>query len=59
MTELPTWLATGETCPLPAAKRRWRRADYLTKTLADIQKIMAEDMLQTGVAARPGLLQAY
>ncbi len=57
MTSLPTWLSTGEPSPLPAAKRRWRRADYLTQTLADIQSIMAEDMLQTGVAARPGLLQ--
>ncbi len=58
MTPLPTWLATGETGPLLTAERRWRRADYLTKTLADIQKIMAEDILQTGVAARPGFLQA-
>ncbi len=58
MTELPTWLASGETGPLPAAKHRWRRADYLTKTLADIQKIMAEDVLQTGIAARAGFLQA-
>ncbi len=57
MTHLPSWLSTGEPSPLPSAKRRWRRADYLAKTLADIQKIMAEDMLQTGVAARPGLLQ--
>ncbi len=57
MTPLPSWLSTGEPSPLPVAKRRWRRADYLTKTLADIQRIMAEDMLQTGVAARPGLLQ--
>lgn len=57
MTELPTWLAIGEKSPLPAPKCRWRRADYLLKTLGDIQRIMAEDMLQTGVASRPGLLQ--
>jgi cobalt/nickel transport system permease protein len=57
MTPLPDWLATAETGPLLAARRRWRRADYLAKTLNDIQTIMAEDMLQTGVAARPGLLQ--
>ena len=44
MIELPTWLAQGENGPLPAAKTRWGRADYLEKTLADIQKIMAEDM---------------
>ncbi len=59
MNDFPTWLATNGACPLPAAKHRWRRADYLTKTLADIQKIMAEDMVQAGVAARQGLLQAY
>jgi len=59
MTAPPTWLATGEPGPLPEAKRRWRRADYLTKTLASIQKIMAEDMLQTGIAARSGFLQAH
>lgn len=59
MTELPTWLATGETGPLPAAKRRWRRADYLTKTLAAIENIMAEDVLQTGLAASARPLQTY
>ncbi|MDT8902992.1 cobalt ECF transporter T component CbiQ [Anaeroselena agilis] len=57
MTSLPIWLTSGEPGPLPVAKRRWRRADYLTKTLAGIQEIMAEDMLQTGTAARRGLLQ--
>jgi cobalt/nickel transport system permease protein len=57
MTSLPEWLATAEPGPLPAARRRWRRADYLAQTLGAIEKIMAEDMLQAGVAARPGLLQ--
>jgi ABC-type cobalt transport system, permease component CbiQ and related transporters len=58
MKQLPTWLATDGNNPLPAAKHCWRRADYLTKTLAGIQKIMAEDMLQTGTAAYPGFLQS-
>lgn len=53
----PAWLVTGQTCPLPAARPRWARADYLAKTLDDIQKILAEDMHHTGTAARPGLLQ--
>lgn len=57
MTRLPAWLATGGPGPLPAARRRWGRADYLTKTLADIQRILAEDMHHAGTAARPGLLQ--
>jgi cobalt/nickel transport system permease protein len=58
MTHLPAWLAAAGHGPLPAARRRWRRPDYLAKTLAGIQKIMAEDLLQTGVAARRGFLQA-
>ena len=53
----PAWLVTGHTCPLPAPRLRWARADYLTKTLGDIQKIIAEDMHHAGTAARPGLLQ--
>lgn len=58
MMELPTWLSQSGTGPLPPARKRWGRADYLEKTLADIQRIMAEDMYQAGVAARRGLLQA-
>jgi cobalt/nickel transport system permease protein len=57
MTQLPNWLAQSGTGPLPAVRSRWGRADYLEKTLADIQRIMAEDMYQAGIAARPGLLQ--
>lgn len=58
MMELPTWLSQSGTGPLPPARKRWGRADYLEKTLANIQRIMAEDMYQAGVAARRGLLQA-
>lgn len=57
MMQLPTGLTDCDTRPLPAAKRRWGRADYLEKTLADIQRIMAEDMYQAGVAGGAGLLQ--
>lgn len=58
MMELPTWLSQSGTGPLPPVRKRWGRADYLEKTLANIQRIMAEDMYQAGVAARRGLLQA-
>lgn len=58
MMELPTWLGQSGTSPLPIARKRWGRADYLEKTLTDIQRIMAEDMYQAGIAAGGGLLQA-
>lgn len=54
---LPIWLSTTEYDALPLKKIRRGRADYLEKTLADIQKIMAEDMYQTGTAGHKGFLQ--
>ena len=56
--KLPTWLATTEYRPLmKPSSRWWRRADYLEKTLADIQQVMAEDMFQAGIATGEGWLQ--
>jgi len=56
--KLPTWLATMEYRPLARPSIRWwRRTDYLEKTLADIQQVMAEDMFQNGIAVGEGLLQ--
>lgn len=57
ITQLPNWLAETENHDLPSANRRWRRADYLEKTLADIQSVMAEDMFQSGLASGSGVLQ--
>lgn len=56
--ELPVWLAVTEERPLPTpAKGWWRRTDYLEKTLADIQQVMAEDMFQARIAGAAGWLQ--
>lgn len=55
--QIPAWLATGRTSPLPAPRPCWGRADYLDRTLADIQNVMAEDLYQAGIAARPRFLQ--
>ena len=56
--KLPAWLATTEYRPLIRPSTRWwRRTDYLEKTLADIQQVMAEDMFQAGIATGDGWLQ--
>jgi len=56
--KLPVWLSTKECRPLMRPSTRWwRRTDYLEKTLADIQQVMAEDMFQTGIATGEGWLQ--
>lgn len=56
--KIPVWLSEAEYRPLiePSA-RWWRRTDYLEKTLADIQQVMAEDMFQAGIATGDGWLQ--
>ncbi|MDR3566252.1 MAG: cobalt ECF transporter T component CbiQ [Negativicutes bacterium] len=54
---IPVWLDRTDPSPLPVKKSTHNRADYLEKTLTDIQKVMAEDMYQAGMAARPGFLQ--
>ncbi|MEN6412715.1 MAG: energy-coupling factor transporter transmembrane component T [Veillonellales bacterium] len=56
--ELPGWLSGAEYGQLPVVHTGWwRRTGYLEKTLADIQQIMAEDMYQSAIAARTGVLQ--
>lgn len=55
--ELPLWLTENEERSLPAVGTGLRRADYLEKTLADIQAVMAEDMYQAGLATSTGFLQ--
>lgn len=54
---LPVWLGQTDCTPLPVKKFRQGRADYLEKTLTDIQRVMAEDLYQTAAAARTGFLQ--
>jgi len=54
---MPVWLEKTEYSLLPQAATRRRRADYLEKTLADVQKTMAEELDYTASAVRPGLLQ--
>ena len=56
--KIPAWLSETEYRPLiEPSTRWWRRTDYLEKTLADIQQVMAEDMFQVGIATRDGWLQ--
>lgn len=56
--KLPAWLATIEDRPLMSPDTRWWCSnDYLEKTLADIQQVMAEDMFQAGIATGEGWLQ--
>lgn len=54
---LPQWLERTDNTALPAGSFRRGRADYLERTLNDIQKAMAADIDQTTTAARPGFLQ--
>lgn len=54
---IPGWLERTDWTPLPVKKFGRSRADYLERTLADIQRAMAEDLYQTAAAARPGFLQ--
>lgn len=54
---LPAWLDKTDYTPLPTDKVYKGRADYLEKTLSDIQKVMAEDLDQAATAARTGFLQ--
>lgn len=55
--KIPAWLSEAEYRPLLPSSTRWRRTDYLEKTLADIQQVMAEDMFQAGIATGDGWLQ--
>ncbi len=56
-TQLPAWLKATECRDLPSTPAKWRRADYLEKTLADIHNVMAEDMYQSGLVNSGGILQ--
>lgn len=55
--QMPAWLEKTEQRDLPPAGMRWRRTDYLEKTLDDIHRIMAEDMYQSGLINSEGVLQ--
>jgi cobalt/nickel transport system permease protein len=56
--ELPAWLNQNDHCALPQSKTVRSKADYLEKTLADIQQMMAEDMHTANTAERNGFLQS-
>lgn len=56
-TNIPVWLRQNDIIALPDAVSPKRKADYLHKTLADIQHVLAEDMYAASVARKQGVLQ--
>jgi len=54
---VPEWLCQNEHSQLPIPGKNRSRTDYLSKTLNDIQHILAEDVYAASIAKKPGLLQ--